>query len=184
MSEIMGDQLWQDNIFFAIRPDPATAVSISRLAYRLRDKLKLRGRPLAPSRLHISLHGLGQYVGLPAGVVRQAIDAANLIVQEPFEVEFDRILSFPEAHALVLHPAEGLDDLNSLYQSLGLALAKFGLRKLRPTFTPHVTLLYDEQFAKGMHIEPVRWIVRDFVLIHSYVGRTRHETLGRWQLNG
>jgi 2'-5' RNA ligase len=31
-------------------------------------------------------------------------------------------------------------------------------------------------------IEPIRWTVRDFVLVHSLRGRTMHIPLERWRL--
>jgi 2'-5' RNA ligase len=33
-------------------------------------------------------------------------------------------------------------------------------------------------------VEPIRWTVREFVLVHSLLGQTRHVPLARWSLGG
>ncbi len=47
---------------------------------------------------------------------------------------------------------------------------------------PHVTMLYDRRLVAEQTIEPVRWTVGGFTLIHSLLGRTEHIPLGRWAL--
>jgi 2'-5' RNA ligase len=49
-------------------------------------------------------------------------------------------------------------------------------------YEPHMTLLWDEVAVAERAIEPVRWTVSDFVLIHSLHGRSQHVELGRWPL--
>jgi 2'-5' RNA ligase len=45
--------------------------------------------------------------------------------------------------------------------------------------------MYDRQPIPETDLdEPITWTVRDFVLIHSLVGRSQHKHLARWQLNG
>jgi 2'-5' RNA ligase len=43
-------------------------------------------------------------------------------------------------------------------------------------------MLYDGRLVAGQPVEPIRWVVREFVLVHSLLGQTRHEVLGRWAL--
>ncbi|MNL66559.1 hypothetical protein D3C87_1910460 [compost metagenome] len=50
------------------------------------------------------------------------------------------------------------------------------------SFTPHVTMLYDRRLVAEQGIEPVRWTVGGFTLIHSLLGRTEHIPLARWTL--
>jgi 2'-5' RNA ligase len=47
-------------------------------------------------------------------------------------------------------------------------------------FTPHVTLAYGDQQLPEQAIGPVSWRAADFVLIHSELGRTKYNELGRW----
>jgi 2'-5' RNA ligase len=45
-----------------------------------------------------------------------------------------------------------------------------------------MTLLYTDTFVERQAIAPVRWQVKEFLLIHSFVGEGRQEILGRWPL--
>jgi len=59
----------------------------------------LRGGPLSPERLHVTLHHIDDYAGLPPQVVAAVRDAAVTVRMEPFEVEFDRVASSPAGRA-------------------------------------------------------------------------------------
>lgn len=102
---------------------------------------------------------------------------------EPFEVAFDRTASFrgrPGNCPFVLIGEQGLRRLQSFRQTLGAAMARRGLRRLANTnFTPHVTLLYDARSVDEYPIEPIGWMVREFVLVRSLNG---HAHLVRWPL--
>jgi RNA 2',3'-cyclic 3'-phosphodiesterase len=68
---------------------------------------------------------------------------------------------------------------------LGAALKRAGLgAATQGDFQPHVTLAYDKLRLKPFAVEPVSWTVREFVLVHSLLGRTTHIPLGRWPLRG
>ena len=175
-----------DRLFFAIFPDADAAARIARLARHLRGEHALRGRPLATERFHITLHHLGDYAGLPQDVVGVAAEAATTVATPEFNVVFDRVLSFsgrPGNRPFVLHGDDGLVALTAFQQALGWALRKAGLgRWVAPSFTPHVTLLYDDISVAERSIEPLDWTVREFALVHSLLGRTRHIPLARWPL--
>jgi len=64
----------------------------------------------------------------------------------------------------------------------GATMQKAGLGRTRPQFTPHVTLLYDERGIAEQPIEPINWIVNEFVLVHSLLGRGRYIPLEKWLL--
>jgi 2'-5' RNA ligase len=55
---------------------------------------------------------------------------------------------------------------------------------VRPHFTPHVTLLYDEQGVGEDDIEPTRWTVAEFALVHSRRGQGPYAVLARFPLCG
>jgi 2'-5' RNA ligase len=174
-----------DRLFFAIFPDPATAARIARHADTLRPAHQLGGRPLAPERFHITLHHLGDHAGLRRDIVAMASEAAEAITTAPFEVVFDRAASFHNGgnNPFVLQGGEGLEALKAFQRDLGLAMARAGLGKLvDKSFTPHVTMLYDRRLVAEQGIEPVRWTVGGFTLIHSLLGRTEHIPLARWTL--
>jgi RNA 2',3'-cyclic 3'-phosphodiesterase len=174
-----------DRLFLAIFPDPHAATSIGRLAQHLCDDHRLRGKPLAADRLHVTLHHLGDYVGLRQDVVDLAVSAATGIESPSFDVVFDRVMSFKRRHnaPLVLCGGDGVAALESFQRDLSNAIRKVGLAtKAEQRFKPHVTLLYDDQAVAEHAVEPIGWAAHEFVLVHSLLGQTRHIPLARWKL--
>lgn len=174
-------------LFFAIFPDLAAQPHLTRLAEFWREKHQMHRAPLAPHRFHVTLHFLGDFFELPPPLLEAAGNAAQQIARPAFEVTFDRAESFPrrtETRPFVLRGGDGLAGLVEFQHALGEALRATGLGGcIAPTFKPHLTLLYDEQFVAVSHpVEPVRWRVREFALIHSVLGKTEHVRLGRWSL--
>jgi 2'-5' RNA ligase len=94
----------------------------------------------------------------------------------PFRVVFDRVMSFRNG-ALVLRGDDGLIGLEILQQRLSDVLD--GRPRQARRFTPHMTLLRDSRLVDERPIEPIGWTVREFVLVHSLLGRTRHRHLVR-----
>ena len=177
-----------DGLFLAIFPDQLAAASIANLAQHLRAKHGIHRRPLASHRFHATLHHFGDYHGLRTDFVEMASEAAAKIFAPPFQVTFNRVMSFRRNlfdRPLVLRGDSHLTALKKFQRDLGGALIKVGLgRKIRKQFTPHVTLLYDQQTIAEHAVEPVAWSVNEFVLVHSLLGRTQHIVLGRWPLRG
>ena len=140
-----------DRLFLALFPPPEVAMEIAGLAARLRADHGLRGRPLEAARFHITLNHLGDYAGLPPEIVRQANAAAEAAANRsvPFDVAFNRAESFasaPRNRPLVLRGGDGLAQLMVFQQALGTELAKVNLGQwTKGGYTPHVTLLYDDQ---------------------------------------
>jgi RNA 2',3'-cyclic 3'-phosphodiesterase len=83
----------------------------------------------------------------------------------------------------VMRGNEGLQPLMDFQRELGDAMKLAALHRwVAPAFTPHVTLAYDPQEVPLQAIEPIRWVVSEFVLVHSLIRQTRHIVLGRWPL--
>jgi 2'-5' RNA ligase len=104
-----------------------------------------------------------------------------------FAARFDRALSFsgkPGNRALVLRSDEGTGGFVALQRMLITAFQQAGLKIPMPSnFTPHITLAYDEQNIAERAIEPIAWTVREFVLVHSEIGRgLPYMALRRWPL--
>ncbi|NMM02710.1 phosphoesterase [Paraburkholderia sp. RP-4-7] len=196
----MPEQLWlpgleappvpTDGLFFAVFPDTRTAAAISKLAQQLCGETRSKSKPLAANRMHVTLHHLGNFAGgLPPARVDAAMSAAASITMAPFSVEFDSALSFalkPRPGPLVLSGGEGVLGLHTLHDALTLALqnAGFGDRAVSSStpYTPHVTLAYGMPWIATRPVEAVSWNVREFALVHSLLGRTRHVVLARWPL--
>jgi 2'-5' RNA ligase len=198
----MPEQLWlpgleapptpTDGLFFAVFPDTQTAAGIVKRAQQLCGAARTRGKPLAAGRLHATLLHLGNFAGgLPAEKVDTAIRAAAAIRMAPFTVEFDAVDSFgkkPRPGPMVLTGGEGVVGLHALHDALGHALQDpgFGAGSVSSarSYEPHVTLAYGMPWTDRRPVEPVCWNVREFALIHSLLGRTRHIVLARWPLTG
>lgn len=167
-------------LFFAIVPDADAAARIYRLAGTLKQAHKFDRAIIEAERLHVSLFFLGE---LSEHMVQIACQAANEVRAQPFEVWFDRSVSFRGGvgnRPFVLAGDDGLNGLLALRRTLGVALAGRGLRRLASKdFTPHVTLLYGERNVEEHPIERIGWTVNEFVLIQSMNG---HVHLGRWPL--
>ena len=176
-----------DSVFFAVFPPPAVATRAAALALDLQSTLGLGGRPIKRSRLHVTLHPVGAYAGVPETVLAAATAAASTLVHAPFEVAFDHVLSFggSRRRPLVLGGRDGVAALAAFQKQLGAALKAAGLGGfVGHTFTPHMTLLHDEQTVDERGVEVIRWRVAEFVLVHSRAGQMVPVVLGRWPLRG
>jgi 2'-5' RNA ligase len=176
--------------FLAIKPEGSTAARIEQFCGRFAREHRLVGTRVGRPRLHITLHGIGNYDVLPVSVVEAMNLIAKAVSQAPFEVVLPTIMTFKGSPSVDGRPswaplvllAEG-DALQELHKALAAELRKFGLRAER-NFTPHVTVLYGLNVVSKQAIEPIRFMVKEFVFIHSRVGKSEHRTLGRWPLNG
>jgi len=176
-----------DGLFFAVYPDAAAAARIATLAQDLRIEYGLKGKPHVASRLHVTLHHLGNHAGLPQLLVSAANEAAAEVAAAPFVVGFDRVASFRRAVRLplVLRGGDGVEGLVAFQQLLGAALKRAGLGPwVHAQYTPHLTLLYDDCCVAEQWVDPIIWTVREFVLVRSLLGKSQHLPLARWPLRG
>jgi 2'-5' RNA ligase len=177
-----------DRLFFGLVPSAADVPEIVSCIQCLRTRFDLRGKPLLPAHLHISLYWLGDYVCLPKAVVAAACEAGAMMSAPTFNVIFDRAMSFyrkGRTCPFVLRPSDDIIALSAVYRALGEAMTKVGLRRwVSSHFTPHMTMLYDQQIVKEQAVETLRWRANELVLVHSLLRRNRHIHLARWPLRG
>lgn len=171
-------------IFLAALPDAAAAARVHALTEELKAKHGFTANPILPEHLHVTLFHLGDWPKLPDEIVRLAGDAAAQVRVPPFDVLFSRAESFRNStgiYPFVL--TGGKAQWTALHEALRAALAKAGLGgATHGVFEPHITLTYDKVRVKPHAIDPIGWTVRDFVLIHSQLGKTTHHRLGCWPL--
>ena len=176
------------NLFFAVRPDAPTAEDITDLTDWQRRRHGLSGRPTTRGRQHISLNYLGCAFDPPRRLIARAEEVASTVAMRPFVVALDRVVSFQNNAGLrprVLVGEDGVIGVHALHSVIHQGLADaFVVRRAVPALNPHLTLLRDRLTAPEDPITPVRWWVREFVLIDSLYGESRHELLGRWPLLG
>jgi RNA 2',3'-cyclic 3'-phosphodiesterase len=149
----------------------------------------MEGTPVNLDRLHLSLHHLGDHKRLKPKLLYAARRAAEAVLIRQFEVTFSIIRSFevtppaggrPHRHPLILL-CQG-EALPELHRILGAGMKKNGLRGAKH-FTPHITLAYSPKLVLEQAIEPVRFFVRELVLIHSKLGLSQYHIVGRWPLH-
>jgi 2'-5' RNA ligase len=171
-----------DGLYLFLRPDAAALDAIGRVANDLRARHRLSGKPQARDRLHVTMLHIGHYAGLPPEIVDKARAAAGAIRAAPFAVMFDEAVTFNTSLAVVLRSSDDLMALAVLRDQAYRAMRDVGLRPRNVIANPHITLLRDLHVLAPERVEPVRWTVREFSLVHSLVGQGRHVELGRWTL--
>jgi 2'-5' RNA ligase len=175
-----------DKLFLAMRPDACAADAVEEIKQSLCSQYGLTGTAVHRARLHITLHHLGTYSGIPRHILERAHEAAAMMNASPFQIAMGQIGSFSrrqETSPIVLSDGKAPSTLRDFHGELRGALARAGIRKsIRKSFTPHMTLIYSGQRIARTAIPPISWTAREFVLIHSHVGQTRHEVLASWTL--
>ena len=180
------EQRPRDQVFFAILPDAGAGADAARTARMLCTRNGLTGVQRARRVLHISLLGMGPYAAIPQVVLEAAHRAAAAVVLPPFDLEFDRAASFGGTlrWPVVLYGGEGDNGARMLRRALISQFETVGFAFKTKPFIPHMTLLYDRRQIAEQSVEPIRWRVREFALIHSLHGHTQHIPLARWKLRG
>ncbi len=175
----------RDSLFFALLPDAPTAARIEPVARELYRSNGLTGSLQPRDRLHVTLCPLRTYHGVPRGLVADASAAASSLHQAPFTFAFDEAKTFGggERKPWALSGKEYTGPLLAFRDALVVALAAQAVSMDRSSsYTPHVTLGYDQSKINERTVKPVRWDVAEFVLIHSLQGASRYVVLGRWPL--
>jgi len=168
-------------LFFAIFPDPPALAAISRVAARLQAEKVLRGRWMAPAKYHVTALFLGDHAD-PAAVISRARAAAAQVRASPFDITFDRIVTFRGRHqspCVLRCTSESDGAIEALWRGLGAASSD--VRGEAGRFVPHLTIAYaDRMLDAPIGIEPVVTRIDEFALVDSH--HAQHEVLARWLL--
>jgi 2'-5' RNA ligase len=181
----LGQSRPTDRLFFAIFPDPAAREAIVRVADEVGARHGLRGKGVAPDRLHVTLHHLGDFAGLPQAVLDAAERAATQLEEPCFDIVFDRVGSFAarEQKPCVLLAAQGDTPVQRFQRALGDRLIANGQSAaVKRSFIPHVTLRYNRILLPTEAVAVIGWNVRELFLVHSLIGKSEYRELGRWPL--
>ena len=175
-----------ENLFLALLLDPALHETVSRRVRLSVRKHAFTGTPIATERLHLSLLNFGRQQNDEVATKVSVIAAT--VRFPPFEVTLDRAMSFrrhgKEKQPFVLTGDRGVEGLRTFHRMLHdwFFGDDFGSGKI-PSFTPHLTLLYDRKLIAPYPLErPLSWTARDFALVRSHVGKSRYDIVGRWPL--
>lgn len=164
--------------FFALKPDDITARRTHAFA---EAALGARGL-LRPERHHVTLGLTEDMPTIPGAIVERLLRVGAAVSATPFDLVLDR-MSIGYG-TIVLRPSHVVRPLHALQSGIARAMAAEGLAMRGGwRFTPHETLCYRKaETAEERVIEGFQWQVKEFLLVHSYVGLHRHETIGRWPL--
>lgn len=163
-------------LFFGLAPPDRERSRIKALQEELAP---LRGR-VAPDRLHITMGISGDFRSLPAPLVERMRAIGSSLRAAPARVKLDRLHA--SGHQIVLRPTGSSDGLRALFRELDGPLSRHGIRRAGWKYSPHLTLGYPSGRSFTQPIAPFSWMASEVILIHSVVGRTCHNVLGRWQL--
>ena len=152
-------------LFFALWPGDDIRDRLAEEQHRLELAFR-HARWIPRERLHLTLHFLGR---LPPGKARRLRVLARDIEGAGFELALDWLGCFERARVLWLGPSRLPAALLRLHAQLGERLAETGYRMQFDRYRPHVTLARKVRtIPPGIAApEPIRWPVRDFVLVES-----------------
>jgi 2'-5' RNA ligase len=178
------------NMFFALLPDEEAKAEIIRLGERFVKSHRLGGASVDIHRLHVTLTPIGKPDRLRQPLEGALMAAADNVRIKAFEVTLDSAMRFSNAGADGRFPFVLCADASTTHTALdlrkALAQAQYAQGLFVPgvsSYMPHVTLLYGQGMeAIEQPIPPIRWNAREFVLIRSFFGQSRHEVMGRWPL--
>lgn len=172
--------------FFALVPPPEHAAALHAFAHGLRRSDGLRGWPIGPERYHLTLCGIERYGGAANEEIAALEKVGASMVSPGFTVAFDHVAGHGKSgdrQAIFLETSQTFAILDKLQRSLRREMRARGFRT-PSKFGPHVTLLYDECSFSKLMVPPVSFPVREFVLVRSVHGESRHDHLARWPLGG
>ena len=172
------------NVFFGLMPDDTIRGRMVEAVKSLRANHDPQGRWLKPARYHMTLHFLGTFSELPEDRIAAAIRGAEGLRSPAFDLTLDRAGSFSGGIGW-LGCARVEPPLQHLWEELRQALAREHVAtKGHTQFVPHVTVLRDARKSMpDVAIEPIRWPIREVMLIDSQLGdRNEYRPLGSWKL--
>ncbi len=142
-------------------------------------------QPSVPDeRRHLTLAYLGEVTQAQEQSARRVADNLR---SEPFSFRLDRYGCFEKQRVVWMGCQDYCNVLQCLVMQLreGLSMQKLPV-ETRP-FTPHMTLLRKHrQVPEDWHQPDIRWMVKDFVLVHSHRQDQGlcYDLIGHWSLSG
>ncbi len=166
-------------LFFAIRPPLPLARQITAAA----SWFETDGEKLRPEHLHVTIDILDDHDRVSSTLERDLKAIGDAVEAAPFALQLDTAVGTDRSVAL--RPRRENASLAALYQRIAVARESAGLRaRTDYRFSPHMTLGYRDGTPFTQAIAPIGWTADAFVLVHSHVGRNRHDVIGRWLLSG
>jgi len=176
------------HLFFALLPPPDVCPAIDRLGMTLQRAHRLGGQRIGKAQQHATLASLYHPWHNSGGPLTETIARARSVAADvqhpPFPLSFEWSESFRlhrRRHPLVLRGDQGLRALIGFRHEIRARMTRAGFA-VTPSFTPHLTLLWADDCVEAHPLAPIGWTARDFALVLSLVGLSRHIHLARWPL--
>lgn len=174
--------------FFAVRPDDQARSSIADAAARFRRAQRVSGVPVPADSLHLSLCPMGRVERLRQPLEQALLAAGAEVRATGFTATLDaamRCIGKDGQFPFVLCADHATTQAAmTLRKAIADAQRKLGLQVgAVSSFHPHVALQFGPAIdAIEGSITPIQWHVREFVLLRSFFGQSRHEVIGCWPL--
>jgi 2'-5' RNA ligase len=163
--------------FFALRPDEVTARRTCAFGEQEFGEKGL----LRAENLHITLAITEDFDQPFENVIEALLRVGATVAAPPFDFVLDRVSG--SSRSIALRPEHALSPLRTLQTRIAEAMERERvMMRAGWAFSPHQTLVYRAGPPFSRPIEGFRWQAHAFSLVHSFVGQTRHETLGCWRL--
>lgn len=178
-----GNDIPTERLYFAVVPEPEMCERIGELAEALRGEHGLQALLTGEEVPLIVIQQLGDFPGVTPRMMGRICQAARKLEQPAFEVCFDAVGSLPGQgrHPFALQCGAGADLLVDLQNEV-LRCMQPVLGRIARGPVPHITLLQDPRQLPLQPVQPLRWLVREVVLLRQYLGQDREALEGIWSL--
>jgi 2'-5' RNA ligase len=178
------------NMFFAILPDDQAKAEIIRIGERFVKSHRLGVSAVDIDRLHVTLAPVGKADRLQQPMESALIAAGEAVRVKRFDVTLDSAMRFSNQADDGRFPFVLCADTATVRSALALRKSLADAQYAQglmvagvSSYLPHVTLLHGHGIdAVEQPIPPISWTAREFVLIRSFFGQSRHEIMARWPL--
>lgn len=176
------------NYFFAVLPDDEVRAEIAEIAERFRKSHRVNGTPVVIDNLHLGLCPMGKLERSTRPLEAALLAAAATVQVNCFRITLDSAMRFTAKDGqfpfVLCADGGSMQAALELRKAIAAAQLEVGLRVTAvSSFMPHVTLQHAHLIDSiEESIPPIHWPVRDFVLIRTFFGHSRHEVVGRWPL--
>lgn|GEM_PF-476730 len=174
----------RSELFFVLKPPPSLAEDIYRAACEHAHGRTTR-RPHPAHLLHVSLLLMDEFDRPPHDLIPRIEAAIGSIRARPLSVTLDGCAIYGGGRHLALTSAAKNADIQAFARMIHGTLSRHNLpRQAFRTPSPHVTIIYGYGRKEVLNIgKSFTWQAREFALIYSHKGETRHESFGCWRFD-
>lgn len=157
-------------LYLMLKPPPTSRRALRRCvtAYGL-------DASYGPEKYHCTLLHLGESQTWSSGMLADLCGVLPTVDAEPCSVGFDRL------DRNLLRGRNGLIGLRDFQRTLARQVGRLGFPVPDYSFWPHLSLAYGAASDRKAKIDPISWLVTEFLLVRSIHG-VGHEQLGSWPL--